>query len=379
VAGFVASSAKTSSAKTFWLGIFKHLVCAALVAGAGLGGWYWWTAARFIETTDNAYVEADISAISPQVSGYIRDLPVESNQPVRKGDVLAVLEDEEYAAKVQEASAAVDLATAAVATAAARIAQAVASVDAASAAVASAEAERTRTRRDLERSAVLVSREGVSRRQYDEREADAHKGDAAYNGAVAALAADRKRILTLEAEMREASARVQQAEVRLRLARIDQERTVVRSPVDGVVGNRGAQIGQFVRAGTLMMAVVPLDTVHIVANFKETQLSRMKIGQRVRITVDAYADRDLFGRIESLAPASGSRFSVLPPDNATGNFTKIVQRVPVRIALEPENRQAGILRPGLSVEASIDTREAAGGTAPAFGALAAPVNGKAAP
>ncbi len=349
------------------------------MAGAGLGGWYWWTAARFIETTDNAYVEADISAISPQVSGYIRDLPVESNQPVRKGDVLAVLEDEEYAAKVQEASAAVDLATAAVATAAARIAQAVASVDAASAAVASAEAERTRTRRDLERSAVLVSREGVSRRQYDEREADAHKGDAAYNGAVAALAADRKRILTLEAEMREASARVQQAEVRLRLARIDQERTVVRSPVDGVVGNRGAQIGQFVRAGTLMMAVVPLDTVHIVANFKETQLSRMKIGQRVRITVDAYADRDLFGRIESLAPASGSRFSVLPPDNATGNFTKIVQRVPVRIALEPENRQAGILRPGLSVEASIDTREAAGGTAPAFGALAAPVNGKASP
>jgi membrane fusion protein (multidrug efflux system) len=340
------------------LGIFKQAVCAALVACAGLGGWYWWTAARFVETTDNAYVEADISAISPQVSGYIRDLPVEANQPVGKGDVLAVLEDEEYVAKVQEAAAAVDLATAAVATAAARIAQASASIDAASAAVASAEAERTRTRRDLERSTVLVSREGLSRRQFDEREADAHKGDAAYTGALAVLAADRKRILTLEAEMREASARVRQAEVRLRLARIDLERTVIRSPVDGVVGNRGAQVGQFVRAGTLMMAVVPLDTVHIVANFKETQLRRMKIGQRVRITVDAYADKPLTGTIESLAPASGARFSVLPPDNATGNFTKIIQRVPVRIALEPEDMRTGILRPGLSVEAVVDTREA---------------------
>ena len=342
-----------------------------LATGVGIvmAGLYWWSSNRFIETTDNAYVEAEISVISPQVTGYIRDLPVPDNRQVGAGDILAVLEDREYQAMVRDAEAALMLAVAARATAEARIAEIRASVDAATAAVSAADAERVRRRRDLERSAALLARDGLSRRQYDEREADARKATAVHAGAVATLAAERKRVTTLEAELREADARVRQAEVKLDLARIELDRTVIRAPVDGIVGNRGAQIGQYVRAGTVMMAVVPLDRVHVVANFKETQILHMRVGQEVRVSVDAYSGREIRGRIESLAPASGSRFSLLPPENATGNFTKIVQRIPVRIALDergtPGPDGVSSLRPGLSVEVSVDTAPDSAGKSPA--------------
>ena len=162
----------------------------------------------------------------------------------------------------------------------------------------------------------------------------------------------------LNASRSETDARLRQAEAALQTARNDLNNTVIRAPVDGVVGNRGVQVGQYARPGVQLLSLVPLPDVYVVANFKETQLARMRPGQPVTVEVDAYPDKHLLGRVESFAPASGSQFSLLPPENATGNFTKIVQRVPVRIALPRDSVLSGLLRPGLSVVAEVDTRGA---------------------
>ena len=165
----------------------------------------------------------------------------------------------------------------------------------------------------------------------------------------------------LRSQQREEEAKLQQARAALRLARNDLENTVIRAPVSGVAGNRAGQVGQYVKPGTQLMSLVPLSRIYVTANFKETQLTHMRPGQAAEVSVDAYPDHTIEGRIESFAPASGAQFSLLPPDNATGNFTKIVQRVPVRIALPPNSALTGRLRPGLSVTVTIDTRNAGEG------------------
>ena len=164
------------------------------------------------------------------------------------------------------------------------------------------------------------------------------------------------------AQMEKLQRELAQAQATLDVAQNDLDNTVIKAPVDGVVGNKGVQTGQYVKVGTQLMAVVPLPQVYIVANFKETQLENMRPGQPVEISIDAYPNHKLIGTVESFAPASGAVFSLLPPENATGNFTKVVQRVPIRIAVPKENALAGLLRPGLSVEVSVDTR--AVGTGP---------------
>ena len=174
----------------------------------------------------------------------------------------------------------------------------------------------------------------------------------------AALAAENEQVNVLHATRTETEAHLAQAQATLQTARNDLDNTVIRAPVDGVIGNRGVQVGQYARPGVQLLSLVPLPDVYVVANFKETQLSHMRPGQPVSISVDAFPDRVLTGTVESFAPASGSKFSLLPPENATGNFTKIVQRVPVRIALPHDNALAGLLRPGLSVVAEVDTRGA---------------------
>ena len=196
----------------------------------------------------------------------------------------------------------------------------------------------------------------TSRQRLETAEADARKADAALAKAKAALAAERQRLPVLGSQKQEAEAKRDQLRAALDLARIDLEDTVIRAPVDGVVGNRSAQVGQLVKPGTQLLAVVPLPNVYVVANFKETQVERMRPGQKVWIAVDAFPGSKLEGTVESFAPASGSEFSLLPPENATGNFTKIVQRLPVRIAVPAANPLAGLLRPGLSVVAEVDTR-----------------------
>ncbi len=331
--------------------VLGGLVAAALL-GAGSAGWDWWTEGRFIEATDDAYVLADIASISAKVSGYVRELPVANNQQVRAGDVLAVLTDTDYRARVDQAAAGVAAQRAVLATNDARLAWQRSVIGQNRAAVLYSEAELRRTTLELERARVLASDAWATRQRLETATADQAKAAAQLGGARAALTAESDQLGVLQAVRHETEAALAQAQAQLVLAEDDLGNTVIRAPLDGVVGNRMAQLGVLARPGAQLMVVVPLGSLYVDANFKETQLRHIRLGQTARVMVDAYPDLVLVGRVGSFAPASGSRFSLLPPENATGNFTKIVQRVPVRILFPPTEG----LRPGLSVVVRVDTR-----------------------
>jgi membrane fusion protein (multidrug efflux system) len=334
------------------------LIAVVLVALAGT--WYWWRVWRYVESTDDAYVQADISAISPKVEGYVREVRVTDNQQVKAGDVLVVIDDRDFAARVDEARATRDSQRAALAMLDTRRTLQRAVIAETAAAVASAEAELRRSQLELARQRNLAKVDVASRQKFETADADAQKAEAGMVRSRAVLAAARDQLAVLDAERGQDEARLHRAQAALRLAKDQLDDTVIRAPVAGVVGNKGVAVGQLVKPGTLLLAIVPLPRVYVVANFKETQLARMRPGQPVSIAVDALPGRKLRGFIESFAPASGALFSLLPPENATGNFTKIVQRVPVRIALAPGEPLIGALRPGLSAEVEVDTRAAAG-------------------
>jgi membrane fusion protein (multidrug efflux system) len=320
------------------------------------GGWHWWTSWRFLESTDDAYIESDISLISPKIEGYIKEVRVEDNQQVAAGQVLFVIDDRDFAAKVAQAESMVAAEQATIETDASRIVLQHAMIDQAAAARDSADADASRSGADLKRYTALISSAIASRQQFDTANADARKASAAVAKARAALVAAQNELTVYQSQKAEEEARLLQARATLRLARNDLDNTVIRAPVAGVAGNRAGQTGQYVKPGTQLLSLVPLPHVYVTANFKETQLTRMRPGQQAQVSVDAYPDQALTGRVESFAPASGAEFSLLPPDNATGNFTKIVQRVSVRIALPANGPLARLLRPGLSVEVTVDTR-----------------------
>jgi membrane fusion protein (multidrug efflux system) len=234
-------------------------------------------------------------------------------------------------------------------------------IEQAAASVKSVEADLVREQQDYKRYSALLSTDFASRQRFEQAEADARKGEAAVAKNRAALAAEQNQLAVLHSQQREEQAKLQQARANLQLAQNDLENTVIRAPISGVAGNRAGQVGQYVKAGTQLLSLVPLSRVYVTANFKETQLTHMRPGQLAEVSVDAYPDLTIDGRIESFAPASGAQFSLLPPDNATGNFTKIVQRVPVRIALPPSSPLTGRLRPGLSVTVTVDTRDSGDG------------------
>lgn len=286
----------------------------ALALLLGLGA-QWLAVGRHTVSTDNAYVRADISMISSKVEGYVRALPAVENQSVRVGDVLVEIDPTDYEASLAAARAALAQAEGALAAEDANRAWAAAEV---------------RRYRPLSESGLL----SPARMQQIEIQARQANG-----GRAAAVAS------------------VEAARARVQAAELDLERTIIHAPIDGVVGDRQVQIGQLVRAGAPLMSVVPLQAVYVVANFKETQIARFRPGQPVTIRADIDRRLVLRGEVESLAPASGTEFSIIPTDTATGNFTKIVQRVPVRIRIAPDQDGAALLRPGLSVTATVDTRE----------------------
>src|SRR3954451_11512414 len=267
-----------------------------------------------------------------------------------------VIDDRDYAAKTAQAEAAVATAQGTVATYANRLELQRAMIRPAEAAEAFAEVEVDRARLDRRRYAALVSSDYASRQRFETAEADARKAEAALDKARAALVAERSQLAVLQSQRGEEEARLAQARATLVLARNDLDNTLIRAPFAGVVGNRAARVGQYLKPGTQLAALVPLPHVPITANFKETQLTRMRPGQQADIAVDAYPGQTITGMIESFSPASGAQFSLLPPDNATGNFTEIVQRVPVRIAVPADASSVGLLRPGLSVTVTVDTR-----------------------
>ena len=335
-------------------------LAVVVLALAGIGGWYWWDVLRFRQSTDDAYVQSDVTLISPKIEGYIKKVKVADNQEVAEGAILFVIDDRDFKAKAAQAEAAVATTEAMIATYESRLKLQEAMIDQAAAVVKSAEADLSRAQQDYKRYSSLMTSDFASRQRFEQAEADARKAEAALAKSRAAYAAEQNQLAVLQSQRREEEARLQQARANLWLAKNDLDNTVIRAPISGVAGNRAGQVGQYVKPGTQLLSLVPLPQVYVTANFKETQLTRMRPGQLAEVSVDAYPDQVLEGRIESFAPASGAQFSLLPPDNATGNFTKIVQRVPVRIALPASGPLAGLLRPGLSVTVTIDTRNTRG-------------------
>jgi membrane fusion protein, multidrug efflux system len=343
-----------------------------MIAIAVTASW-WFTEGRYIESTDNAYVQGDIAVLSPRIEGDVAAIKVADNQRVHAGDPLITLDPADWRARLAQATATAAEATAAVQTTERQVAQQQATIEAAQAAIVQAQAEQARATADAGRSGTLVANGWASRQANDQAIADARKANAAVVAVEAQKAAAEQQLAVLSAQVLQAKARQQNAAAAVQLGENNMAYTVIRAPFDGIVGNRAAELGQHVTPATQLIAVAPLrEHLYVIANFKETQLRRMQPGTKVRLIPDIDSNAVMNGRVDSLAPATGALFSLLPPENATGNFTKVVQRVPVKLVLDPtEVKSAGWLRAGLSVTAEIDTRGPDAERLGLFGAAAA--------
>ena len=329
-----------------------------LLAGTAVGAYYghgYWTTGRYLESTDDAYVKADSTIVSPKVSGYIGEVLVGDNQPVKAGQLLARIDDRDFRAALNQADADVAAAEAAVRNLDAQIAQQQPLIEQGTADVAAAEANLKFAQEEQARyDGLMKSGSGTIQRAQQTDAASREKTAQLQHGKSGLLAAERK-VDVLTTERARAVAQLDRARAVEQQAALNLSYTRITAPVDGTVGARSLRVGQFVQAGTQLMAVVPLDAVYVVANFKETQLTNVRNGQPVEIRMDSFHGTTLKGHVDSLSPASGLEFALLPPDNATGNFTKIVQRVPVKIVLD-DHKLTGLLRPGMSAEPTIDTK-----------------------
>jgi len=337
--------------------IVLALVGLAAVAGLAWYGAHWWNSGRFIEDTDDAYVGGNITVISAKVPGYLTEVTVIDNQAVHAGDVLARIDDRDYRAALIKAEGAIAAQQALIANldATRELQQAV--IAEARAGITASQAESRRAKDDQQRYQNLSAKAAVSLQS-------SQKADAQYQ---TALANDQKTQAQLTASQREldvigtrrqqAQAALAQAVAERDIAKLNLDYTVLRAPVDGTVGNRRARNGAFAAAGSQQLSIVPAHGLWVDANFKEGQLAHFRPGMRASIEADVMPGHVFHGTVASLAPATGAQFSVLPPENATGNFTKIVQRVPVRILLDDKDGTLGTLRPGLSVTAEIDTKD----------------------
>jgi len=349
-----AAAPKRRSKKPFVLGV----VGLALLAGAGWYGYDYWTTGRFMISTDDAYVQADMTYVAPKVTGYVARLHMLVLRDIPAGDPLVTLDDGDFRIAVAQAEAqittqqkALDRIQAQTQAARAALGQANAQRDAAAAAAANAG-------RAADRASQLLKTRVSTQAQVDDARTALDQANAAVAGADAQIASAKANIGVLEAQYAEAQSTIRSLELARDKAARDLSFTVLRAPFDGIVGNLSVEEGDFVSSGQKLGVVVPLDRVYVVANFKETQLARLVPGETVKIAVDALDDLEIEGTVSSLAPASGAVFSLLPPENATGNFTKVVQRVPVRIDVPADVARAGHLRAGLSVVVDVDSRTA---------------------
>ncbi len=338
--------------------LWRPLAGLAAVIGIGVTASWWFTEGRYIESTDNAYVQGDIAVLSPRIEGDVAAIKVADNQRVRVGDPLVVLDPTDWRSRLAQATAAAAEAAAAVETAQRQVGQQQATIEAAQAAIVQAQAEQARATADATRSGSLVVGGWASRQANDQAIADSRKANAAVAAAQAQKAAAEQQLDVLRAQVVQARARQQNAAAAAQLAENNLAYTVIRAPFDGIAGNRAAELGQHVTPASQLIAVAPLrEQLYVVANFKETQLRRMQPGMKVRLVPDIDPGAAVDGRVDSLAPATGALFSLLPPENATGNFTKVVQRVPVKLVVDPaQATHAQWLRAGLSVTAEVDTR-----------------------
>ncbi len=320
-------------------------VAIMLFAGAAYG----LVGAGRVGGTDNAYVRGDVTPVGTKVAGLIREVLVSDNQEVEAGEVLFRIDDRDYRARVDQARAELAGRRAEIASLDRSLALQAASVRQAAAAVAAAGAEARHARRELARIGALRSEGWVTRARGDEAVAAAEKAAAQVSGAEAGLGGSRDQAEVIESRRPQLLAAIEAAQAALRLAEIDLESTVVRAPADGRVAERQVRKGQYVRPGTQLIALVSRD-VWVVANFKETELRGIRVGEPVSVVADALPGHRFTGRVQSLSPASGAQFALLPQDNASGNFTRIVQRIPIRITLRAGEPGLEALRPGMSVK-----------------------------
>lgn len=337
----------------------KPLV-AALGVGLGVAaayyGSHWWTVGRFLEQTDDAYVGGEVTVVAAKVAGLVAQVAVADNQSVRAGDLLIKIDDRDYRASLAKAEAAVAGQIATLANLDATRRQQQALIAQANAAVAAADAEVTRAGLDQARFRELSAKAAASTQAFQKADADYKQALAAGERARAALDAAERQLDVIAAQRRQTEALLATAAADRDLAALNLSYTEIRAPIDGVVGNRSARLGGFAGVGAQLLSLVPSRGLWIDANFKESQIADLRPGLEAKIEADVAPGERLSGRVASLAPATGARFSILPPENATGNFTKITQRVPVRIVLDGEAATLGRLRPGLSVTVQIDRR-----------------------
>jgi membrane fusion protein, multidrug efflux system len=334
------------------------LAGAALLIGIG-AAWYghhWWNVGRFIETTDDAYVGGDVTTIAPKVAGFIAEVAVTDNQPVHAGDLLVRLDDRDYRAALAKAVAAVAGQEATLANLDARRRLQEAMVAQSNAELTATAAEIARTKFDVDRYRSLSQNHDASVQRYQQADADHQKALAADARAHAALEAAHRELDVIDTQKQQTAAALAGAIADHDTAQLNLCYTELRAPIDGTVGNRSARTGAYATVGAQLISLVPTQGLWVDANFKESQLARMRAGMPVTVEADVLPGEEFKGHVASLAPATGAVFSVLPPENATGNFTKIVQRVPVRVALDGDDATLGRLRPGLSVTASVDER-----------------------
>jgi len=336
----------------------KLLVGAALLAitGASWFGWHYWTEGRFEISTDDAYVRADSTTVAPKISGYLNAVLVADNQQVKAGQVLAHIDDRDFRAALDQAQANVAAAQANLEHIKAALEIQSSVIDGARAAVSVDRANQSFAAQDDRRYASLVAAGAASIQSAQQAASRNTALQASVSRDNASLATAIKQIDQLKADLAQAEATLLHDQANLRQAELNLSYTNIVAAVDGTVGNRTLRVGQYVQAGTQLMSIVPLQSAYIVANFKETQLTHVRAGQSAEITVDMFPGAKAHGHVDSLAPASGQEFALLPPDNATGNFTKVVQRIPVKIILDPDSPLRSELRPGMSVNPTVMTK-----------------------
>jgi len=336
--------------------LFTFLLIVLLIAG-GLFA-HWFLKGRFYESTDNAYVQGEITRVSSQLSARIDQVLVQDNQHVEKGQLLVKLEGDDFRLAVDRANAALATRQAERLQAQSKLTQQGSLIAASEAQVASSQASLGRSQIDLTRAETLRKPGYISEERVTTLSADNHIARSQVAKAQADAQSQRQQVNALSAEIKRLDAQIANARTDLAQAELNLTRSEIHAPISGLIGQRAARNGQVVQAGAYLLSIVPDEDIWIQANFKETQIGHMQPGQKAELTFDAYSDTPIEARVDSLFAASGAQFSLLPPDNATGNFTKVVQRIPVKLTFAADNPLRGKIRPGMSVTAKVNIKDA---------------------
>ena len=342
-----------------WSGttIRSFIILLALLLGCIVAlDWNVWVGSAILQSTDDAYLQADVTPLAAKSAGYVRNVPVQDFQTVKAGDLLVEIVDDDYRAELDQTQANVETAQAAIDNIEQQKVLQEALVQQAEATIEATQADLTRFHLESVRQQELLATKIAGTAQRVEQAVDEEKrAEATLTLNRAQLAQQRQQFNVLASQERQANAALKAQQAARNLAKINLGYTRIIAPADGMVSGRQVRPGQYVSLGTQVISLVPLPNIWVIANYKETQMTRIRLGQSARVTVDAFPGVVLRGRVDSWSPASGAQFSLLPPDNATGNFTKVVQRIPVKIVLDPDPSLGDLLRPGMSVIATIDT------------------------